>query len=421
METTAETSFWTFYTRLQALADDPGAVASYAESYLAAHAGNFPIVEGNMAHFIYKEQPGTIVGVGGEWNGFDARQAIMNPIGAGLLHYQHEFELDARLDYFFFEYETGSSPDLFSDPGAIVLDDMRPALDPLNRRFGESGFGPRSELAMPAYQRPAITREQPGVLAGLLREETIKSEALQQERVYTVYLPPAYSANNQPYPGIYFHDGGDYLSMGKAPIVLNNLIAAGAIPAVVAVFVPPVDRQREYNCDDRYVTFLCDELLPELQGRYNLSGDPARRAIMGPSLGGLISLYTGQQRPDRFGLVGAQSSAVKSINGLDIFDARAAYAVETRLPLRLHLVIGSYEDCFSTNGQGRCSDLLNPVREFCSTLEQRGYAYRYVEHHQGHSWGLWRDTLADALTYFFGESPDEPRTSHQFLEEERTR
>ncbi len=402
METPAETSFWTFITRLQALADNPGIAASYVESYLEAHAGNFPIVEGNTAHFIYKEQPGTIVGVGGEWNGYDARKAPMKPIGAGLLHYQHEFELDARLDYFFFEYDTGSSPDLLSDPGAIVLDDMRPVLDPLNQRVGESGFGLRSELAMPVYQRPAITREQPGVLAGLLREETIKSEALQQVRAYTVYLPPAYTANNQPYSSIYFHDGGDYLSMGKAPIVLNNLIAVGAIPPVVAVFVPPVDRIGEYNCSDRYVSFLCDELLPELQDRYNLSSDPAKRAIIGPSLGGLISLYTGKQRPDCFGLVGAQSSAVKSINGLDIFDARAAYAVEPRLPLRLHLVIGSYEDCFSTDEQGRCSDLLNPVRELSSLLEQRGYLYRYAEHRQGHSWGLWRDTLAEAFTYFFG-------------------
>ena len=404
METPAETSFWTFITRLQALADDPVAAASYAKSYLAVLAGNFPIVEGNTAHFIYEEQPGTIVGVGGEWNGYDARKALMKPIGAGLLHYQHEFELDARLDYFFFEYDTGSVPDLFSDPGAIVLDDMRQVLDPLNRRVGESGFGLRSELAMPAYQRPAITREQPGVLAGLLREESIKSEALRQVRAYTVYLPPAYTANNQPYPSIYFHDGGVYLSMGKAPTVLNNLIGMGAIPAVIAVFVPPVDRVGEYNCSDRYVSFLCNELLPELQDRYNLSSDPAKRAIIGPSLGGLISLYTGKQRPDRFGLVGAQSSAVKSINGLDIFDARAVYAVEPRLPLRLHLVIGSYEDCFSTGEQGQCSDLLNPVRELRSLLEQRGYSYRYAEHHQGHSWGLWRDTLADALTYFFGES-----------------
>jgi len=49
------------------------------------------------------------------------------------------------------------------------------------------------------------------------------------------------------------------------------------------------------------------------------------------------------------------------------------------------------------------AELLNPVREFRFVLERSGYAYRYAEHHQGHSWGLWRDTLADALVYFFAE------------------
>src|SRR2546421_711672 len=172
----------------------------------------------------------------------------MEPIGAGLLHYQHDFEQDARLDYFFFEYDAGNSPGLLSDPRAIRLDDMRAVLDPFNPRFGESGFGPRSELAMPTYRRPAITREQPGLLAGELREETINSKALQLERAYSVYLPPAFAASVEPYPSIYFHDGGDYLSMGKAPTILNNLIGMGAIPAVIAVFVPPVNRGSEYNC-----------------------------------------------------------------------------------------------------------------------------------------------------------------------------
>src|SRR5438067_13778645 len=128
MEVPAENSFWPFITHVQALANDPVAAASYAESYLAARAGSFPIVEDNTAHFIYKEQPGTIVGVGGEWNGYDARKAIMEPVGAGLLHYQHDFEQDARLDYFFFEYDTGNSPDRLSDLRSIRLDDIHPVL-----------------------------------------------------------------------------------------------------------------------------------------------------------------------------------------------------------------------------------------------------------------------------------------------------
>jgi enterochelin esterase-like enzyme len=402
LDTSDKMNFRELKNHLASLANDPVAVAAYVDRYLAYHRGNFPIVEGTIAHFICKEQPNKVVGVGGEWNGWDAPRAIMTPIGGGLLHYQHEFENDACLDYFFYEIAVSRIEDLPADLQARRRLNMRSTLDPLNAHFGESGFGPRSELAMPGYRRPAVTREQKGIKTGILRKGSIESKFLhQEERSYTVYLPPGYSESGAACPTVYFNDGGDYLTMGKAPIILDNLISKGAIPPVVAVFLPPVHREGEYNCNDDYVRFVCDELVPEMQRQYNLRDEAASRAVVGPSLGGLISLYLGGERPDVFGLVGAQSSAVHSTYGLNKFDARRTYAVP--LPVRLHLVIGSYEDCFDIDYRGRCHDLLNPVRELCAVLKQHGYAYRYLEPHMGHSWTLWRDYLADILLYFFGE------------------
>jgi enterochelin esterase-like enzyme len=153
------------------------------------------------------------------------------------------------------------------------------------------------------------------------------------------------------------------------------------------------------------VSFICDELVPKIDSSYNLSDGPEKRAIFGPSLGGLISLYIGSKRPDTFGLVGAQSSVVRSWGRTDEWYASSAYAVEPPLPLRLHMVIGTYEDCFNTTDDGECRDLLNPVRDFREVLLRYGYPHEYAEHHQGHSWGLWRDCLADALVYLFPTSP----------------
>jgi len=402
LDTSEEISFRGFINHLHSSTDEPVSTTSASEYLLTSHPGGFPIIEGNVAHFISRERPGVIAGVIGDWNGWDARKAIMTPIGHGLLHYQHEFEEDARLDYFFYEVDVDKLQDLPFDE-ALIRAPIHSMRDPLNPRVSESGFGLKSELAMPGYSRPAATLGQTGTVPGMLGERTIASKILGQERSYTIYLPASYSAHEKPYPTIYFKDGADYLKMGKAAIILDNLISMGMISPVVAVFIPPVARTKEYNCGDDYVRFFCDELIPHMHDRYNLSTDPAKRAVIGPSLGGLISLYIGSQRPDLFGLIGAQSSAVHSVYGLDTYDSRTAYAVSPRLPARLHLVIGTYENCFDIDKQGRCQDLLNPVREFRSVLEQSGYAYRYAEHHQGHSWGLWRDTLVDALTYFFGE------------------
>jgi enterochelin esterase family protein len=231
-----------------------------------------------------------------------------------------------------------------------------------------------------------------------LAEESISSDFLLWTLPYTVYTPPGYHATAEPYPVLYFHDGDDYLTFGKAPVILDNLIASGQIPPTVAVFVSPAEREINYNCDDQYVRFFCEELLPDVARRYNVSADRTMRALIGPSLGGLISLYTGFQRPDLFGLLIAQSSTVRSVNGLDTFDARTAYARAPALPVRIDLVIGTYEDCFAVDRQGHCRDLLTPVRELHAVLTQAGIPHRYAEHHQGHSWGLWRDTLAAALS-----------------------
>ena len=121
-----------------------------------------------------------------------------------------------------------------------------------------------------------------------------------------------------------------------------------------------------------------------------------------------MSLYIACQRSEFFELVGAQSTATKSTYGLEHYDALTAFAVEPRLPLKLYLAIGSYESCFSTNfswqeNQG-CHDLLTPVQKLVGVLEQYGYPYHYREDHQAHSWGFWRDTLADMLTYLFANS-----------------
>lgn len=401
MPATRPPSFNVFLAQLLALADAPEQATALAHDYLAAHAGQIPVIEGDTAHFFYRDQPGLIAGVGGEWNGFDARRAIMEPIGGGLLHYAHTFPPDARLDYLIYEVDAVWR-DRLDDPAALAEIVPRTLRDPLNPRLGSSGLGPRSELAMPAYRRPAITEAQAERPGGRLQEESMRSRAFGgSRRAYTVYLPAGYDAARGPYALAVFHDGGDYLAYGEARTILDNLIASGAIPPLVAVFVPPQARDVEYNCDDRQVRFLADELLPRVSGHFALSPDRMRRAVIGPSLGGLISLYAGSRRPEVFGLIAAQSSVVGGGPEPEPYDAGQAYT-GAALPSRVHLVIGTYETCFAIDEQGWCRDLYTPVRYLHNVLTQAGVPHRYAEHPQGHSWGLWRDTLADALTYLFG-------------------
>lgn len=385
-----EPSFEQLMARLRALGESDEAFA-YADAYITPRIGSFPIIEGNTAHFVYKTSSHAAnesIGVIGEWNNWSPRNAPMTPIGGGLLHYERDFEPDARLNYLF---------------AYLVEHNMHSLRDPLNARIGRSGMGDNSELAMPAYLRPRVTIRDESVPQGKLVQGIIKSKALHQQRPYTVYLPYDYSEQDVLYPSVYFHDGNDYLTMGEATTILDNLIHQGSLPPLVAVFVSPIDREREYNCSDVFTSFFCDELVPELHQRYSLDTTPASRCVIGPSLGGLISLYMASRRSDTFGLVCAQSTVTNSVNGLDKYNAFRTFTAGPHLPLRLAFVIGSYERSFHIDSQGRNLDLFTPVRELRAVLDEHNYPCYYREEHQGHSWGLWRDTLGDALVYLFEE------------------
>ena len=80
-------------------------------------------------------------------------------------------------------------------------------------------------------------------------------------------------------------------------MVLDNLIAAEAIPPCIGVFINPGSseanpRQRSFEYDSMtplYSRFLLDELLPLVQAEYKISSDPVRRAICGASSGGIAA------------------------------------------------------------------------------------------------------------------------------------
>jgi len=57
-------------------------------------------------------------------------------------------------------------------------------------------------------------------------------------------------------------------------------------------------------------TFVARELKPFIDKYYRANPDPQFNAIVGSSMGGLISIYIGLKYPDAFGRVGAFSPAL---------------------------------------------------------------------------------------------------------------
>ncbi len=338
------------------------------DSFLTA-SSTFPLIEKDtIAVFIYFGS-GSDVFMTGDANGWSDTESPLSRLASTTLWYTiKHYEADARLDYRF-----------------IV--DGKWILDPRNPRMISGGFGPNSELRMPAYISPPEIECNNTVPGGWIRDTTIHSRILGNDRAVTLYLPHGHDHAGSDFPLVLFHDGSEYLRLGRVKCILDNLIADGKIPPLVALFVPPVDRNSEYagiKMED-YGRFVTEELLPWVDGAFRTSASPSSRAVMGASNGGNISLYLAFHYPDVFGNVAAQSSNVVESVHNDF------HRSET-LDLKLYLDLGTYD-----------IPLLIPlVRDFVSVLKQKNYDYLYREYHEGHSWGFWRAHVDDALKYFFG-------------------
>lgn len=215
-------------------------------------------------------------------------------------------------------------------------------------------------------------------------------------------------------------DGQDWTE--DLPVILGNLVEAGAVPPLTALLPEsgtPGDRARDLTCDDRFLSFLADEL--------PIGEHPASRTVVaGQSLGGLAALHAAYRRPDRFGAAVSQSGSFWWPNGPDGPDGpdgpgehnehngpggpvRSAgsgrewltgeLAAAARVPARCYVEVGTQEWA-----------LLGPTRRLRDVLRAKGCDLTYREYEGGHDGACWRGSLADGLIAAFGgggqERPD---------------
>ncbi len=184
-------------------------------------------------------------------------------------------------------------------------------------------FGPLS------YLQPGVPS---GTLSGKIEHTSKIYDGMKSE--YWIYVPAQYDPKTLAALMV-FQDGGGYIHRdGNNPTlnVLDNLIAQKKIPVMIAVFINPGDitdapgtptynfvkaysdkwhrtlkdsmRSTLYDTvSDRYARFLRDEVLADVQSRYNIRKDAYSRAITGLSSGGICSFNAAWQMPDQFSRV----------------------------------------------------------------------------------------------------------------------
>lgn len=269
---------------------------------------------------------------------------------------------------------------------------------------------------------PEESRREHGPLTGDIRRHVVESQIL-GEREVLVYLPPGYSpSDNWAYPLVLLQDGQNIFNSETSVFgvewgvdeTAERLIADQKMRPVVMVaiynspnrideYTPFPDPEHGGGGADLYKTFLIRELLPFLGETYHLSRLPEEKAVIGSSLGGLLSLHLGWNSDFAFGKVGALSPSLWW-GRRGFITSLGGGSTPTRLP-QIWLDAGTNEMSTDSNGNG-VSDLLDDMRTLKAVLVSHGYvegddlAYREVEG-ATHDEASWSARVGDVLSYFF--------------------
>lgn len=297
--------------------------------------------------------------------------------------------------------------------------------DPLNplqyvERWNE--FNPYEVTSFSALELPSAKPQvwnvvQPKVPAGRVQRDKFISKILGNERPIWIYTPHAYSAGKKPYGLLVLSDGGLYVNAAHVATTLDNSIAAGVIPPLVAVMVDNPNRWRELSCNPQYADFLAEEIVPWARANYHATDRPEQTIIGGSSLGGLQAAFVGLKHPEVFGNVLSQSGAFdwKPDGEKEYEWLNRQFAASLRLPLRFSFEAGLLEGTWWWRSLQRDSPqppLLMVNRNLRDTLLSKGYPVNYTEFNGNHGLLNWRGTLASHLIALVGIKP-EPKISEQ--------
>ncbi|MGA9799153.1 MAG: alpha/beta hydrolase-fold protein [Terriglobales bacterium] len=235
---------------------------------------------------------------------------------------------------------------------------------------------------------------------GVVHHHFYKSGVVGDQRDFYVYTPPGYDARSkQSYPVLYLlhgysDDASGWISVGRANVILDNLIAQGKAKAMIIVMplgygapeiVAPEPRGfapelRKQNFD-RFSQALVTEVIPQVEAAYRVSSDRNSRAIAGLSMGGSESLLTGLNHLEKFAWVGAFSSG-----GLaEDFDADfPGLDAKANAKLRVLWIACGTDD--------RLIDLNRKLRAW---LDSKGIHNTGIETPGTHAWMVWRRNLAE--------------------------
>jgi enterochelin esterase family protein len=248
-----------------------------------------------------------------------------------------------------------------------------------------------------------------------------------------VYTPPGYEAGNAKYPVFYLlHGAGDsddaWTSVGRAGIILDNLIAAGKAQPMIVVMPaghtngpiagvggPAPALTIAPGGPDEFTQDFTTSIRPYIEKNYRVRTGREHRAIAGLSMGGSQTLNIAMPQLTDFAYIGVFSSGLLGGGGRGRGAAPAAGATpappQTPPPFgqaweernRAMLDNASAKKGVKVLwfGTGKADSLIETTRQTVELLKRHGFTPQFIESEGGHTWLNWRDYLSQFAPLLF--------------------
>ena len=264
-------------------------------------------------------------------------------------------------------------------------------LDPFNSKSVHNGIESRNNyFYMPETMPSPFSMRRADVPNVAITPHRVDTWLLQEygERDIWLYKPPV----KDPVPLLIVYDGYDYLHRGRLATIVDNLIADRRIRPIAMAFLQNGKSRRgvEYACSDGTISWLDHEVLPLARKQLNLIDirkQPGSYGVIGASMGGLMSVFTGLRMPEIFGHVISQS---------------AVFELEGRDSAAVDLIrYGHASQLKWWMDAGKLESLLEGNRRIHALMQEKGYNVTYREFTGGHNYTAWRDDVWHGLEVLF--------------------
>lgn len=227
-------------------------------------------------------------------------------------------------------------------------------------------------------------------------------------RDIVVWLPPSYAnAPEKRYPVLYMHDGQNvfdprtsYLGVDwQVDEVADSLIRAGEMEEIIIVGVNNSDdRRAEYSDTEKgraYMKFLIEKLKPFIDATYRTQPERQNTAVMGSSMGGLISFLLAWHHPEVFSQAACLSPAF-----IPPFGTAVKMVENDDGPMKnIRLYLDNGGVALDSMLQAGCDQMLH-------ALKQKGFSlgdnlYWFHDKHAEHSERAWAARVWRPLLFMF--------------------